>query len=61
MNNIELLMITAAEQKDRKLNEARLAQLKESITCFRSLGMGNEQIITAMALTRYEWQRAMRG
>ncbi|MBX9726421.1 MAG: hypothetical protein K2X09_04070 [Rickettsiales bacterium] len=53
-NNFDQLLLDAAEQKDRKLDPTRIAQLKEGYDFFKESGLSDEQIKIAMALTGHE-------
>lgn len=56
---IEQLLIEAAEQADRKLSAARIAQLKKTFAFFRDAGLSDEAAKKAMGLTAHE-MRLMR-
>ena len=53
-NNFDQFLIDAAEQTDRRLGPARIAQLKESYAFFKDSGLTDEQIKAAMAVTSHE-------
>ena len=53
-NNIDQLLLDAAEQTDRKLGPERIAQLKKSYNFFKETGLSDDQIKTAMALKTHE-------